>query len=244
MILLKHEKIIALKARKVGGTSFEIALSKYANSDSIITPIADEDEKLRKKLGFIGPQNYSYTNQEFKKLPLRFKLSMLFNKKKRLKFYNHMPASLLKERLSDKVWNNYLKIAIIRNPFDYMVSSYFWELKTKKKKIDLTFEDYVLKKKDKVKANQKIYKIDNKNIIDYMIRYDKLDQDIRNLENEFESLNGLASTFRNLSTKAHYRPKKATSQQMFENAPEALNFVIEQCREDIEKYNFDIPKLN
>ena len=73
---------------------------------------------------------------------------------------------------------------------------------------------------------------------------DKLDQDIRNLENEFESLNGLANTFRNLSTKAHYRPKKATSQQMFENAPEALNFVIEQCREDIEKYNFDIPKSN
>ena len=41
MILLHKEKIIALKARKVGGTSFEIALSKYANSDSIITPIAE-----------------------------------------------------------------------------------------------------------------------------------------------------------------------------------------------------------
>ncbi len=244
MILLKQEKIIALKARKVGGTSFEIALSKYANSDSIITPIAEEDEKLRKKLGFNGPQNYTYTNQEFKQIPLRFKLSMLFNKKKRLNFYNHMPASLLKERLSEKIWNNYSKIAIIRNPFDYMVSSYFWELNTKKKKIDLTFEDYVLKKKDKVKANQKIYKIDNENIIDHMIRYDKLDLDIQNLENKYKSLNGLANTFLNLSTKAHYRPKKATAQQMFENAPEALNFVFEQCREDIEKYNFDIPKMN
>ena len=244
MILLKQEKIIALKARKVGGTSFEIALSKYANSDSIITPIADDDEKLRKELGFHGPQNYTYTKEEFNEIPLRFKLSMLFNKKKRFKFYNHMPASLLKERLNEKVWSDYLKIAIIRNPFDYMVSSYFWESKTKKKKIDLTFEDYVLKKKDKVKANQRIYKIENKNIIDYMIRYDKLDQDIRILENKYKSLNGLANTFLNLSTKAHYRPKKATAQEMFKNAPEALNFVLEQCKEDIEKYNFDIPKSN
>ena len=50
MIVLHKQKIIALKARKVGGTSFEIALSKFANKDSIITPITLDDEKLEKVL--------------------------------------------------------------------------------------------------------------------------------------------------------------------------------------------------
>ena len=61
MIVLHKEKIIALKARKVGGTSFEIALSKYADEKSVITPIIDEDEKLRSQLNFKAPQNYQYT---------------------------------------------------------------------------------------------------------------------------------------------------------------------------------------
>jgi len=39
MIVLHDVKVIALKARKVGGTSFEIALSLYANNTSVITPI-------------------------------------------------------------------------------------------------------------------------------------------------------------------------------------------------------------
>ena len=68
MIVLHEQKIIALKARKVGGTSFEIALSKFAHKDSIITPITFDDEKLRESLGYLGPQNYKYKTEEIKKI--------------------------------------------------------------------------------------------------------------------------------------------------------------------------------
>ena len=54
MIVLHEHKLIALKPRKVGGTSFEIALSKYASESSIITSINYLDEKNVKNLDFAG----------------------------------------------------------------------------------------------------------------------------------------------------------------------------------------------
>ena len=241
MIVLHKQKIIALKARKVGGTSFEIALSKFANKDSIITPITLDDEKLRESLGYLGPQNYKYKTEEIKKLSLKKRIGMNLNEKKRLKFYNHIPAYLVKQRLGDNIWNTYTKIAIIRNPFDYMVSSFFWEMKTKKKKTDLSFEEYVLKRKDKIKANEKIYKINNENIIDYKIRYDNLQTDILNFESKCPTLSGLSDTFVRISAKGQYRPKNASTVEMFKNAPFAKELIQEICKEDIKLHNFKVP---
>ena len=48
-------------------------------------------------------------------------------------------------------------------------------------------------------------------------------------------------TFKNLSTKGGYRPKSATSQEMFANAPLALEYILESCSENIKKYEFDVP---
>lgn len=58
MIILHSHKLIFIKTRKTAGTSFEIALSKWANDDDTITPISPLDEGLRLSMGFRGPQNY------------------------------------------------------------------------------------------------------------------------------------------------------------------------------------------
>jgi hypothetical protein len=126
MIVLHDEKVIALKAHKVGGTSFEIALSRYANDTSIITPIILNDEKTRKDLGFRGPQNFRYSVWDFKRVGKRKLLEAIVNQKMPMKYWNHINAKNVCTKLGDNVWNSYTKISIVRNPFDYMVSSYFW----------------------------------------------------------------------------------------------------------------------
>ena len=58
MIISHKLKCIFIKPKKVGGTSFEVALSKYCGDKDIITPISNDDETLRKELGYRGSQNY------------------------------------------------------------------------------------------------------------------------------------------------------------------------------------------
>ena len=71
-----------------------------------------------------------------------------------------------------------------------------------------------------------------------MIRYDHLENDILNLENEYLTLSGLSKTFQNISAKGQYRPRKATAKEMFAQAPDALDYIYKICKEDIKKYNF------
>ena len=63
MILCRDLNIIFIKTKKVGGTSFEIALSKYCDEGDILTPITPYDEITRAKLGYQGPTNHENQNR-------------------------------------------------------------------------------------------------------------------------------------------------------------------------------------
>ena len=52
-----------MKTKKVGGTSFEIALSKYCDENDIVTLISPEDENTRASLGYQKPVNYNMQNR-------------------------------------------------------------------------------------------------------------------------------------------------------------------------------------
>ena len=58
MIICHPLKLIFIKTKKVGGTSFEIALSSFCDASSVITPISGADEQTRASLGYPGPQNH------------------------------------------------------------------------------------------------------------------------------------------------------------------------------------------
>ena len=60
-IIFKKEKLIFCKGLKNAGTSFEIALSKYCDKNDVIGWIENEDEEIRKNLGFKSPQNNLYS---------------------------------------------------------------------------------------------------------------------------------------------------------------------------------------
>jgi hypothetical protein len=64
MILSHSHKFIVFKTRKTGGTSLEIALSKYVSAKDVVTPIAAIDEEIRASLGFSGPQNHVLLRRE------------------------------------------------------------------------------------------------------------------------------------------------------------------------------------
>ncbi len=239
MIISHKLKVIFIKTKKVAGTSFEIALSKYCGESDIITPISDDDEQIRKDMGYISARNYE--KSEWNIPNLRFIESE--------PFFNHMDALSIKNLIPFEIWDNYLKISIVRDPCEVIISRFFYdhsfnpfELKNLPQSYMptndgqpvklptgvISFKDYVYGCSDKILSeNNNITHINGVNVIDYMIKYENLQQDITLLEKKINAP-GLYQTFSRMNAKGNIRPHNATVDVMFTD--ELKDYVQKKAR--------------
>lgn len=229
MIISHDLKIIFLKTRKVAGTSMEIALSKFCGDDDIITPITAADEATRRQLGFRGPQNYvdtSWVNVvNGKKIPYW---------QTKGTFLNHIPASIVKGMVPPSIWADYLIVSMVRNPFDVLLSAYFWD------KAKVGFEKYVQENTRIVRANIEITHIDKKSVVGFYIRYEHLEEDVCALEAKLGK-SGIWDQLKNIRAKGNARPKNAGSvAECYSNAPAAKALVHSRCAYEIERFGYTI----
>ncbi|MBC6498000.1 MAG: hypothetical protein GDA54_06770, partial [Alphaproteobacteria bacterium GM7ARS4] len=116
IISFKHQ-FIFIKPRKVAGTSLEIALSRFCGKDDVMSRFGDrKSNRLRARF-------YPY--------PVRNKIDVVTanGEKRAFKLGAHMDAMTLRTLLGDDVFRRFLKISVIRNPYDWVVSLYAWKFK-------------------------------------------------------------------------------------------------------------------
>ena len=222
MIISHKLKVIYIKLLKVAGSSFEIALSKYCGPDDILTPILLEGE-MQKSMGYYhGARNYEHL-------------------KPNPKYYPHFKASQGQKYLPKDVWDNYLKIASIRCPYDVYISLYHFgkyrSQENKKKSPGKNFEEFAIKNK-RVLRNLCSLHGEGKILIDFLIKYENLDQDISELEVKIDCP-GLLKTFQSITAKKNIRPRESTSScEMYSKYPNAKLIIDQRCSELAEKYEF------
>lgn len=235
MIYLKEMKVIFIKPRKVAGTSFEIALSKYSSKEDVVTPITDNDEKMRES--WEGAKNYMYSFPELFSLQKK-PTYKLYKFKRPVKFYNHISASEIKNLIGDQAWHESIKVTIVRNPYDRLISQFFYDTRKSKTKID--FEDWCRNNPKTIAINNQQYLIEGKNIIDFYIRYENLEDDIKSLEEKVPKLSGLWEIFKTINAKGNIRPRTATPKEIFSHHPKAKAVVEFFCDYEIEKFNYQL----
>ena len=175
MIISHEHKFIFLKTKKTAGTAIEAALSGLCGPSDVITPYREESETDRKGL---GPQNYRIEHPLKPKRPLWRKL---LGRPERyyhhsVGFYEHMPASRVRDYVGEEVWRSYFKFAFDRNPWDRQVSWYLY--KTKSKSIRPSFERFMQDRRRAFVTNYAIYTIDGELAVDFVGRYENLQDEL------------------------------------------------------------------
>lgn len=113
MIISHKYRYIFIKPKKIAGTSVEVALSKHLGKKDIWPPLTQYSEAHDEDRYSIKPQNSQG-------------------------YYDHLSPDKIRQKIGDRVWKNYFKFTVVRNPWDLVVSSYFWELNKK-----VTLADYL-----------------------------------------------------------------------------------------------------
>lgn len=187
MIISHKHKFIFIKPQKTAGTSVELLLSRICGPDDVITPLGfDPDPNVREKHQAKAPQNY-YRPKPFK----HWQMNELFwfvtkGRKPNLNYWEHLRADKIREYVGDEIWNSYLKISIVRNPWDHAVSMYEWMAKYGFGKVTKgDFKDFLL---NRYMLMWPFYTSNDFYAIDNMLRFESLNEDIVGLSNFFPEL--------------------------------------------------------
>jgi hypothetical protein len=154
-VIVSHEhRFIFMKTLKTAGTSVEIELSRVCGPDDIVTPLPADDEVLRAERGGRPGQNYEAP-------PLRERV------------HEHIRASKVRPIVGTEVWDSYFKFAIERNPWDAVVSLYYWMRRNDK--VD-TFERFLTMPNLEQLAtrNYQAYHLKGAIAVDRVLRYETL----------------------------------------------------------------------
>ena len=120
MIISHKHKFIFIKTVKTAGTSLEVFLSQHCGPDDVLIPFAPPIEGHQ-------PRNHEGSARsisEILRIPFGPRSAWRCLLARHERFYNHMPAWLVRLRVPSAVWNSYFKFCVERNPWDKVLSHY------------------------------------------------------------------------------------------------------------------------
>jgi hypothetical protein len=235
MIISHSRGFIFLKPMKVAGTSLEIALSKFCGPQDVLTPFGKKDEGLRRSLGYAGERNHHLPRARYSRKDWARRLAT--RRRPRL-YFGHDPAEKIRDTLPKEVWETFLKVTVVRNPFDYAVSRYYWEQRLGALP---DFEAWLLATPEVLLTNRRITHIDGRPVADVTLRYERLAPDLTALSERLGLEEDLAQVMKGIRTKATERPRQARAPELFATRPRARALVELVCAEEIERYGYASP---
>ncbi len=177
MIVSHEHRFIFVKTHKTAGSSLEIALARGCGPDDIVSHMEDNIDSG-------GPRNYGPTSV----------LGPLYNSSRLLRklvhrhspllgafYYEHMPAWRIRELLGAETWNSYFTFCFERNPWDKVVSYYYWKLYGQGRPMP-EFGDWLQRKTHRLPVDSPLYcDADGEVLVDKIYEYRDLSAALEDL---------------------------------------------------------------
>ncbi len=234
MIISHKHKFIFIKTRKTAGTSIEIALSKHCGPMDVITPIATEDEEVRRRLGYRGPQNWEKPWYRYGPGNLR---KFLRSGRRAARYWNHVSARTIRENIKNEIWTGYFKFCFERNPWDKTVS-HFHYYRNKTGARSLTLDEYLKRGIEKTITDHVLYCLDNDVVVDEVCRFEDLQNDFARMA----KLIGLPEVPELPRTKSGFRKDKRPLEQIL--TPTARDQIAKSFAKEIELFGYTFENRN
>ena len=167
MIVSHEHRFIFLKTRKTAGTSIEVYLARHLGPDAVVTPVAPPVEGHRAR----------HHDERFNPLPQilhqrRFGPA-LHDLRRHRTFYNHIPAARIRERVGAEVWNGYFKFCFERDPWEKVVSWYYFR---RDRHPGMTFDEFV--RTQPLPSDFHLYSLDDRIAVDFVGQFSRLTTDL------------------------------------------------------------------
>jgi len=170
MLCSHDKKFIYFKTRKTAGTSVEIFFERFCVPPGEYAEMLTAHEKIT-PFGIVGSRaaERSYIQRN-----------------RAANFYNHMPAAEIREKLGPEIFDSYFKFCVIRNPFDKVVSQFWWTLHKKHRErtilgylpfyfVRKRFAKFVKRRSASGRlTDHHVFMVDGKPVADEFIKFEEL----------------------------------------------------------------------
>jgi hypothetical protein len=224
MLISHRKKFIYTKTAKTAGTSVEVFFEKYCMPEGEWIFSHERDQYISESgvIGFRG---------ELKEKILHMP-----------KFYNHMPASDIKAFVGDNIWDEYFKFCVIRNPFEKVLSGFFFRVVNNvfddTPRMISAFRDWVKSQNGMIAIDRHAYLIDGLVSVDFFIKQENLLEDVKKVCKIID-VPFYEETFPQLKTL--YRPKNAKIEDYYDN--ETKEIVLKSYAFEFENFKYN-PSIN
>jgi hypothetical protein len=203
-VIISHEhRFVFIKTRKTAGTSLEVFLARHAGARAVVTPVSPEvpGHFARNYESLANPLKDALLKARQRRLP--------GDMRNRPAYFNHIHASSVRKRLGRQRWNEYFTFCFERNPWDKVVSRYYFA--TGRGEFRGTFRDFVLGAN--LESDFDHYSLDGRTVgVDFVGRYEQLEEDLQSVLDRLNIPAPVALT----REKGNYRPRDTRGDAFFD----------------------------